>query len=205
MKILIISPHPDDLEIGCGGTIARLRDQGHDIISVITVKPSREGRPGRSKDITESELRNSMMIAGIDYRVFDTDLHENGRPDLRADNVTMARLAELVEPCDLAILPHAQDFHQDHRATYELAFPLMLKRATTIWSMHSWPYCYHHASPNILRDISDYWSVKENMLKCYDSYLKDDDIQEILNLNRVWGDRTGCHLAEAFSLVIDRG
>lgn len=205
MKILVISSHPDDLEIGCGGTVARFQDQGHEVISVITVRPSIEDRPGRTKDITESELKNSMSIAGIEYRVFETDLYDNGRPNLCVNNVTMSRLAELLEPCDLAILPHARDSHQDHRATFELALPLMLRRAKTIWSMHSWPYCYQHAAPNLFRDITDYWPVKENMLKCYSSYFIDDDIQQIRNLNRVWGDQSGVRLAEAFSLVIDRG
>ena len=34
MKILVVGPHPDDQELGMGGTIARLADQGHDVVLV---------------------------------------------------------------------------------------------------------------------------------------------------------------------------
>lgn len=205
-RLQIISPHPDDLEIACSGTLFMMRDHDYEISSVITVKPSQEGRAGRNQQTVESELKASYRQSGFALRVFDTDLHPNGRPDLRHDNVTMSRLSELIEPADICILPNPEDFHQDHRNTFALAFPLALKRCRTIWTMHSWPYCYqyHNSRPSLFRDISQYWPAKQKLLECYSSYLDSDSISKIQRLNRVWGDQNDCELAEAFTVVMDR-
>lgn len=205
MKILAVTAHPDDLEIGCSGTLLKMQAQGHDVISVIAVRASAEQRPGRDRSTTDKELANSMCLAGFEFRVFETDLHDNGRPNLKVDNNVMSRFWQLLEPCDIAILPHAGDYHQDHRATYHLALPFMQKHARSIWCVHGWPYCAHHDAPNLLRDISQQWSTKENMIRCYDSYFAPGDIEKIKRLNQVWGDSCGCDMAEAFSLIKDHG
>jgi LmbE family N-acetylglucosaminyl deacetylase len=205
-RLQVISAHPDDLEIGCAGTLLMMQDQGYEISSVITVKPSLEHRPGRDEQTVKSELERSYKQSGFGLRVFDTDLHQNGRPDLRHDNVTMSKLSDLIEPADICILPNPEDFHQDHRNTFALAFPLALKRCRVIWIMHSWPYCYQYEKgrPNLLRNISDYWPAKQKLLECYSSYLDPVSISKIQHLNQVWGDQNGSDFAEAFTVVLDR-
>ena len=207
MKITVISPHPDDMEIGCSGTLLKMQAQGHHITSIVTVRPSAEERSGRDQLTVEAELQASYHQSGFDLRVFDTDLHHNGRPDLRHDNVTITRLWELIEPCDLCILPNPDDYHQDHRTTFALAYPAALRRSDKVWVMHSWPYCYHYATsrPNLFRDISAQWPLKHNLLQCYSSYLDTDKISHIQRLNQVWGDQNKSELAEAFTVIQDRG
>ena len=39
-KILVFGAHPDDIEIGMGGTITKLVKLGHDVIMVITTLPN---------------------------------------------------------------------------------------------------------------------------------------------------------------------
>jgi len=205
MKIVAVTAHPDDLEISCSGTLLKLQAQGHDVISVISVCPSAEDRNGRNKTVTSLELKSSMMLSGIAYRVFDTDVHDNGRPNLRLDNVTMSRFWSLLEDCDLAILPHPNDYHQDHSNTYHLALPFMHKHAKTIWCAHGWPYCYLHQPPNVIRNITHQWPMKERMIRCYDSYFSDTDIEKIKRLNQVWGDQGGVDMAEGFTIIKDHG
>lgn len=203
-KIVVVTAHPDDLEISCAGTLLRFKELGSEIISVVTVRPSGEVNPNRNERVVSEELMRSKNISGFEYRIFDTDLHDNGRPDLRANNVTMTRLSELLDECDLAILPNPLDYHQEHRITYELAWPIMNKRARTVWLTSTWPYCYHYQS-NLFRDISKQWPVKEEMLKCYGSYMGPEEIGKIRNLNAVWGDQIGSGLAEAFTVKLDKG
>lgn len=206
MKIQVISPHPDDLEISCSGTLLSFQQQGHDITSIITVCPSEESNPDRNRKTVETELSQSYKISTWPLKIFDTDLHSNGRPNLRHDNVTMTRLSHLIEYSDLIILPNPNDYHQDHVNTYHLCLPLALKRCRTIWTMHGWPYCYHHnIKPNLFRDITPYWSTKKQLLDCYSSYITPTHIDQIKRLNQVWGDQNQCELAEAFTVVIDRG
>ena len=48
MNILVVGPHPDDQELGMGGTIARLADQGHDVLllDMTNGEPTPHGDPG---------------------------------------------------------------------------------------------------------------------------------------------------------------
>ena len=201
MKILAITPHPDDLEIACAGTLRRFQDAGAEIISVVTVKPSAEANSSRNEEIVRAELERSYELSGFELRILDTDLHPNGRPNLVCDNNTMTELAQLIEYCDIAIIPNPEDFHQDHKTTYNLAWPLLQKKATEVWTMTSWPYSYQYQtnSANIYVGID--WNFKQSLLQCYDSYITEDHLQQIRNLSRVYGDKSGNPDAEAFTLL----
>ena len=201
MKIVVVTAHPDDLEIACSGTLKKFQDTGAEIISVVTVKPSAETNIERNEDIVLEELKNSYTLSQFELRVLDTDLHPNGRPNLVCNNNTMDSVAELVESCDLAIIPNPEDYHQDHRTTYELAWPLMQRRAKEVWTMTSWPYSYQYQKNTANIYVGIDWQFKENLLQCYDSYITDDKLRQIRNLSRVYGDKSSNTDAEAFTLL----
>jgi hypothetical protein len=64
MKIVAITPHPDDLEIACAGTLKKFQDQGAEIISIVTVKPSAEVNSERNEDIVLEELKKDKQCFG---------------------------------------------------------------------------------------------------------------------------------------------
>jgi LmbE family N-acetylglucosaminyl deacetylase len=200
MKIIAVTAHPDDLEIACSGTLKKFQDEGAEIISVVTVKPSAEINSDRTKWIVEHELAQSYQLSGFELRVLDTDLHPNGRPNLVGNNNTMTELGNLLEDCDLAIIPNPQDYHQDHRTTYELAWPLMQRHAQEVWCMESWPYSYQYQKNTVNMYVGIDWHFKQNLLQCYSSYITTDRLEQIRNLSRVYGDKSGNADAEAFTL-----
>jgi len=201
MKILAITPHPDDLEIACAGTLKRFQDAGAEIISIVTVKPSAEVNGARSQDIVQAELDRSYELSGFELRILDTDLHANGRPNLICNNNTMTELGKLIDDCDIAIIPNPEDSHQDHRITYELAWPLLQKRAAEVWTMTSWPYSYQYRLNTANMYIGIDWNFKQSLLQCYSSYITPDKLEQIRNLSRVCGDKSGNPDAEAFTLL----
>jgi N-acetylglucosamine malate deacetylase 1 len=203
MKVLVISAHPDDLEIGCGGTLKKLQDQGASITSIVMVRPSAEVNNTRNQTIVQQELDASYTLSKFRLRVFSTNLHADGRPSLVCDNQTMTILDRYIDNCDIAILPNPQDYHQDHLTTYRLAYPLLQKKAVQIWTMTSWPYCTHHQTntANLHYDISDQWLFKESLLNCYRSYLTPDRINQIQLVNQYQGVRNNMPMAEAFTVV----
>jgi LmbE family N-acetylglucosaminyl deacetylase len=201
MKIVAITPHPDDLEIACAGTLKKFQDQGAEIISIVTVKPSAEVNSERNEDIVLEELKNSYTLSQFELRVLDTDLHANGRPNLVCDNNTMTELSELIDSCDLAIIPNPQDFHQDHRTTYELAWPLLQRRAREVWAMDSWPYCYQYKTNTANMYVGIDWEFKQSLLQCYSSYITEHKLRQIRNLSKLHGDKSGNPDAEAFTLL----
>jgi LmbE family N-acetylglucosaminyl deacetylase len=202
MKVIVVSAHPDDMELACSGHLLKLQSQGANVISVVTVRPSAEANPARSQQIVEQELDRSYHLSGFELRVFDTLLHSNGRPNLCVDNNTMTDLAQLLESCDLAIIPNPHDYHQDHRATHALALPLLLSRAREIWCMSSVPYCYHQTDDaNVTSDISDHWSAKKQLLECYSSYLTDSMIKKVQRSNQHWAGKINTDYAEQFQCI----
>ena len=204
MKIIVVSPHPDDLEIGCAGTLKKYQDQGAEIISVVTVGPSEVVNANRNKAVIQSEMEASYARSGIELRLFDTPLHDNGRPNLTVTNVNMTNLNKLLESCDIMIIPNPQDYHQDHRNTYELAWPLALRLANEVWFMHSWPYCnwYQQNSANLYQVLSkEEWQFKQDLLSCYASYIPDSSMKQIKTCHQWWAQRTDGDLAEAFTIA----
>ena len=200
-RIIVVTAHPDDVEIGCAGTLQKFFAEGADITSIITVRPSAEVRKGRDSTVVKDELDESYNRSQWRLRVHNTAEHSNGRPNLVCDNNTMTDLAKLINDADIAILPNPEDYHQDHRNTYQLALPLV-RKCSEIWCIHAYPYNeFYTTTPNLLVDISDTWSFKKDLLGCYPSYIDNDYIEKIRRTNLAWGSQRNCEYSEAFTVI----
>ncbi len=113
--ILVLAPHTDDGELGCGGSISKFIEQGHDVyyaafsaceISVPSHLPS---------DILIKEVKNATKVLGIkpenlflyNYEVRTFSYH---RQLILQD---MIDLKNKINP-DLVMVPSLTDLHQDH-------------------------------------------------------------------------------------------
>ncbi|MFO0858892.1 MAG: PIG-L family deacetylase [Phycisphaerales bacterium] len=127
-NILVIGPHPDDQEIGMGGTIARLASQGHDVLLVDMTDGSPTPHGDRASRLVEAatavgELQphasDSHAKRGMVRRVL-LDL-----PNRTVVHSTEARhlLAGVIRAHQSQILfmPHPVDAHPDHIATTRIA------------------------------------------------------------------------------------
>jgi LmbE family N-acetylglucosaminyl deacetylase len=202
MNVLAITAHPDDLEIGCAGTLLKLQAQGANIDSLVLVKPSAEVRAGRNKQTVKQELVNSYAQSGFGLDVFDTPTLLNGRPNLTVDVNTITQVIELLKRpfYDLVLLPSPEDSHQDHRAAYEIGLSVINRRAGEIWLINSWPYCLRNQTTkaNVVINISDQWDKKVNLINCYNSYVTAHDVANIETQNRWYGSMLGVSHAEAY-------
>jgi len=180
MNILAITPHPDDLELGCSGTLLKLRDKGANIDVIITVKPSAEINSNRNAEIVERELQRSMQILNFNYKVFDTPTSSNGRPLLTHDNNTVTKIEQMLDKkhYDLIITTDPGDYHQDHSNTFKIANSICRGVSDELWTMEISPYSHRNIDfePNIFVDVSDFMTQKINSLKCYESYISDKHI-----------------------------
>lgn len=188
MNILAITPHPDDLELGCAGTLLKLKDKGASVESIITVKPSAEINSNRSQDIVERELERSMNLLGItNYKVFDTPLLSNGRPLLSHDNNTVTQIERMLdkEHYDLIITSDSGDYHQDHINTYCITNSICRGISDELWTMEISPYSHRNNKfkANVFVNISDYMDRKVEALKCYGSYITNKHIHTTKSLN----------------------
>lgn len=114
-NILILSPHTDDGEFGCGGAIRRYIEEGHNVIYV-AFSDCKESIPeGFSQDTLEKEMRNATKTLGIhpDQTILlDYQVRYFSR-DRQAILEDMVKLNKKYNP-DIIFTPSSKDIHQDH-------------------------------------------------------------------------------------------
>jgi N-acetylglucosamine malate deacetylase 1 len=111
MKILAFGAHPDDIEFGCGGILLKLKQEGHDLFSIVLSK-GEAGSAGNG-EIREQETKNAAAILGADLRFLDLggDSHlEYNVPNKMA----IARTIREIAP-DIVLSPLTmENQHPDH-------------------------------------------------------------------------------------------
>lgn len=109
MNILAIGSHPDDIEFGCGGTIARYAEAGHRVTMLVVTG----GGMGGVSDTRAKEAEAAAKILGV------ADLIFGGYEDTRIPLTTefIAYLEGTLKDLnpDMIFVHHAEDTHQDHR------------------------------------------------------------------------------------------
>ncbi len=170
MKILVIAAHPDDMEFGCAGTIAKFIGEGAKIDLLIVVGPGEEITPGRNKQIVEAELEASLDILGLKWKTLSSKLK---RPHIQCSPAMVTKIDKLFgdNHYDLVITNDPGDFHQDHVETFKLANSFCRKDVNELWTMEVLPYSNRNTTftPNVFVDIEDHFDAKLHMISCYES------------------------------------
>ncbi len=208
--ILVLSPHPDDDAIGCGGAILNHAVQG-DQVSVIYLTSGEGGGhglpPTETARLRENEARAAAAVLGI------TSVEFWRLPDgrVRSSQSFVSRLASTLQEVQplLIYAPHSQEQHPDHRATFR-----MLKRAMGELRPSSRDdppvRLYEVWTPmkrmDVIVDISEHIESKIAAIRKHESqckYVKFDD--SIRGLNRYRGEMhswPGGPYAEVFQMLI---
>jgi len=111
MRVLAVAPHPDDLEIGCGGTLIKLAKAGHEIYLAIMTKGDAGGDPVLRQREQEAAAR-LYKAKRIFWLGFSDTRVPLGKESIDALDKVMREVK-----ADLVFVPHAEDTHQDHRNT----------------------------------------------------------------------------------------
>ena len=129
--VLVVAPHPDDESLGCGGTIALLRERGF-AVHVLFVSDGTMSHPNsatypadRLRQLRESEALAALAILNVSpervtfMRQKDTQVPTPDSPAF-ADAVAFIRnLLMTVNPATV-LVPWRRDPHRDHRASWQL-------------------------------------------------------------------------------------
>lgn len=119
-KILILSPHTDDAELGAGGTISKLIKEGSKILWVVFSTAEDSIPDNMDKNILTSEFSNVYKSIGLNYE--NVMIHH-----FKVRNLSYHRQEVLEELYklrknynpDLVIGPSINDLHQDHKTVAE--------------------------------------------------------------------------------------
>ncbi|MBU2649870.1 MAG: PIG-L family deacetylase [Bacteroidetes bacterium] len=114
-RILVLAPHTDDGELGCGGTIAKFIEEGKEVFYA-AFSTAKESLPqGMPDDTLETEVKEATLRLGIP----DSHLIIHGytvrKLNYSRQNVLedMIRMKREINP-DLVFMPSPNDLHQDH-------------------------------------------------------------------------------------------
>ena len=174
IDFLVISPHPDDAELGMGGTLARARAAG---LSTAVIDLTRgESATKGSPEIRAQEAAAASAVLGLserrnlgwpDSRIFDSE-------DKR---LQLARVLRELKP-QVVVAPHANDRHPDHVAAAHIA-PAALHLAGLKNSPLSGEpfraknfFYYMGNGPfeaTLIVDTSEHINVWEEAVRCYKS------------------------------------
>ena len=206
-KFLIITAHPDDMEMGCGGLVAKINDNEGMVTNLLLVKPSKENNINRDESIVKSELKKSKSVLKVNTLIYDTPLHDNGRPNLTLTNNLISYAESCITDHDILISHWREDHHQDHRVCYDVARSIARKHFEQFWCMDEPPYNLHYKNFNCNQyvDITGYTEEKRKALQSYKTYFTSDSIETILNYNRYRGSFLGAgKLAETFQIMYNK-
>ena len=175
MNILAIGIHPDDVELGCGGTVVLAARQGHKVIvaDLSDGSASSNGTP----EIRAREAARAGTIMGVAKRV------NLGLPDgaIRAEDADqLGTLVEAVRDArpELVLIPSGDDPHPDHvsgaalveRALY-LAGVHGFAKAKKAWSFRN-ALIYpgrNELQPDCVVDVSSCWETKVEAIRAHQS------------------------------------
>ncbi len=136
MKVLAVGAHPDDLEIGCAGTLARMKQQGDQVAMCVMTNGDLGHKvipPRELAEIREAEAKAS--AAHLEADLFLMGYSDLAVPDSEEPIGRLTEIIRQVQP-DFIITHPQNDYMREHSLVGELVFDASF-RATT-------PHLYTH-------------------------------------------------------------
>ncbi len=201
-KILVLAPHTDDGELGAGGTIARLIEEGAEVYYAAFSTAEESVPEGFPKDILKNEVKAATSKLGIKPE----NLFIYNYQVRKLNYVRQEILEELVKlrkqfDFDLILLPCLHDLHQDHSTVAQEGV-----RAFKNVSIYGYELIWNNLSFNtqcfVILDES-HVKTKASALKEYKSQNFRDYTSEdfIFALAKARGVQIGAKWAECFEVI----
>jgi N-acetylglucosamine malate deacetylase 1 len=176
VDLLAIAAHRDDVELLCGGTLARCAAQGYRT-GILDLTRGERGTAG-SAELRGEEAEAAAVVLGVAAR------RNAGLPDAGLENTTETR--QLVAGFIRAfrprtvILPWKDGRHPDHRIAAELAYDACFLAGLARYPARGDPHRPHKLlyvttyrenapKPTFVVDITDFVDAKMQAISCYAS------------------------------------
>jgi len=162
--VLAIGAHPDDLEIGIGGTLAKLAKEGARVVMVIASIP-------KDYEVRLEEAKRGAQILGCEMRLL-LDGGPQRLEDVKTCDLVGMLDAAIREHEPAAVLTHSNaDFHNDHLLIYNACLPTQRLRYFDFFSYHPTncrpvPVAFH---PRAYVDVSETIDAKMHAITAHAS------------------------------------
>lgn len=204
-SVLVIGPHPDDQELGMGGTIVKLVRQGHQVH--IVDMTNGEPTPRGSVEKRAAEAASAAGVLGVQRTLLGLTNRE-----VVHDIPSRHKLAALirVHKPNMLFVPYPIDAHPDHVAVTKIAEDARFDAKLTKSTIPGEPwhpkriiyyFCTHlrmNFPATFCIDITDTIDVKMKAIACYESQIP-KDLADMVYTGAGWfGSRIGTKYAEPF-------
>lgn len=201
-KILVLSPHTDDAELGCGGTIAKLVNLGRDVYWAVFSKAYVPETFSSNSDIVLKEMKESADIIGIkDENIFNYNFSVRRFSEQRQEILNrMTELKKKINP-DLIFMPTLSDIHQDHSVVAREGLRVF-KNITILGYENPWNHLNFDTTCFVFLSESEI-DKKAKAVEKYKSQSHRGYVNERFakSLARVRGIQIGTSEAEAFEVL----
>jgi len=188
LDILAIGVHPDDVELGCAGTLMKQIDKGYKV-GILDLTKGELGTRGDAKTRMK-EVKESSKILGIHVREnlsFEDGFFKNDK----AHQLELIKIIRKYQP-DVVISNAKYDRHPDHgrtaQLTYDACFLSGLPKVETKLKGEKQKAfrpraLYHyiqaiHTEPHFVVDVTDYFERKLKSIRVYKSQFFNPDSKE---------------------------
>jgi bacillithiol biosynthesis deacetylase BshB1 len=214
LDMLVVAPHPDDAELGMGGTISKLLKRGWKI-GILELTDG-EPTPHGSVECRARETRDANAILGDPWR-YNLGMKNRFLEATLENRQRLAGVIRLTRPRWL-FAPYWIDAHPDHVAATELVEAARFWSKLTKSELAGEPfhpqrvfyyYCIHlklHPQPSWIMDISLEWETKARSLQAYRSQfitgreaLEPPFIEQLREEAAYWGKLIGVRYGEPFA------
>ncbi|MBT7616841.1 MAG: bacillithiol biosynthesis deacetylase BshB1 [Calditrichaeota bacterium] len=214
--IMAVSPHPDDVEIGCSGTLIQLIDEGYRVCTVEVTNAVLA--TGGDLKIRNEEAEASRLVMGAQKR-FKMDMKEG---ELFPTTDNLYRLVSLIRKTrpHIVLAPYFEDRHPDHVATSKLMKAACFWSGVSKYGDNQAPhrphrlvyYFLHWEGPiSFIVDISATFDRKLQAIRAYHSQFltmpsdrsmtyisRPEFLEKVINRARNYGSQIGVEYGEAF-------
>jgi len=207
MNILALGAHHDDIELGCGGTLAKYSSEGHKVFGVVLTNSLTEydlRSIVRNKSSIEAESKRAAQLIGMELIDLEYPQADNGKLVYSAD--LMRKIEDIIDRLDIdTIFTHwIHDMNTDHRATADLTIVAARHSKTILMYRSNW---YQPGPPFngiVYSDISDHIKAKIDSLYAYEEEIRNrgsEWIDTFIQREKTNGFKLDIGYAEAFEPV----
>jgi N-acetylglucosamine malate deacetylase 1 len=195
-RVLAFGAHPDDLEVGAGGLLARLSQEGADVMMAVISIPNnveqRRKEANAGADVIDADLR--ILFDEKPQRVEDIPMHELVR---RMDQVVGDWRPDLV------ITHSAFDLHWDHGLVNRATVSALRRTPCDLLAFLSSPEmnAQSRGIGQCFADITHTMDAKIQAISAHESQVPKLDLESSRDLARAMGRISGYEYAEAYEAL----
>ena len=201
-NVLVLAPHTDDGELGAGGTIAKLIENGANVYYAAFSTAETSVPEGFPRDILKTEVREATQQLGIKKEnliIFNYEVRKlnYARQEILEELIALRKRMQF----DLVLMPSLKDIHQDHTTIAQEGLRAF-KNTTLLGYELIWNNLSFDTTSFIKLD-KEHIQAKCDALKAYKSQGNRDYMSEefIYSLARARGVQIGTKYAESFEVL----